>query len=67
MAAKVKMGRPPKYPWRTMKVGQWFLLTGSHSKKSAWSQMSKAKKRTRKKFTITVFWHDGTCTVRRVR
>ena len=53
MVKKVKMGRPPKYPWRTMGVGQLFYLYGSATPASAWSQVSRAKKRTGRKFKIT--------------
>lgn len=49
---KVKMGRPPKYPWRTMGVGQMFYLDGSATPASAWSQVARAKKRTGRKFKI---------------
>lgn len=49
---KVKMGRPPKYPWRTMRAGARFFLTGSATPASAWSQVARAKKRTGRKFKI---------------
>ena len=67
MAAKVKMGRPPKYPWRTMKVGQAFDLDGSATPASAWSQVARAKKRTGRKFKIEESVLHGVYRVERVR
>lgn len=68
MAAKVKMGRPPKYPWRTMGVGQVFYLDGSATPASAWSQVARARKRTGRKFKIArSIERQGTYLVERVR
>lgn len=65
VAAKVKMGRPPMYPWRTMKVGGEFVLTGSMSRQSAWSQCVRAHRRTGRTFTITGRTASGYYIVRR--
>lgn len=68
MAAKVKMGRPPKYPWRTMGVGQEFYLNGSATPASAWSQVARAQKRTGRKFKISRSCiRSGLYIVKRVR